>query len=119
MAKKNSKNNGKKFKNSWKERYFVLVNYESNCFELRYYENDKMQEFKGVVDLSNVSGIEVVNGTEIVKRYGKAAGKGQTLCLEIVSDKKTLVMSFMDVTVRMRWHTELKNIASNKKLDSI
>eukprot|EP01084_Bolivina_argentea_P125209 221865_1 len=90
-------------KGHWTKRYFVLVNYEKVFSELRYYQDTKLTKFKGMIDVSEVSKVQPIDGQESIKKYGK--GHGQ--CLELVTPSRTYVMSFKDISLRNQWKEEI------------
>eukprot|EP01083_Nonionella_stella_P265880 900092_1 len=113
--------------NTWKKRYFVLVKYKNDnkIYELRYYENDKLKKFKGVIECKLLTKIDTLLPNESAQKYGS---KDKIYILELITSKRTYVLNFKDGNIRNKWkeelikafdayNTNIKN-KTNKKSDS-
>eukprot|EP01083_Nonionella_stella_P084946 235242_1 len=86
----------------WGKRYFSLVNYEE-IYELRYYETDKKKKFKGVIVLTAITQVTVVQTEQATKKYGKS----NKWVLELTTSNRVYVLSYKTLDLMTRWEDEL------------
>ena len=105
---------------SWKLRYFQLVKYQNkkNNIELKYFENDKLTKFKGVIECQLIYKINIISSKEESnKKYGKDN------ILELMTEKRIYVLNFKTESLRKEWKNILETTIflnkDNNKINKI
>eukprot|EP01083_Nonionella_stella_P144514 451351_1 len=85
----------------WTKRYFVLVNYEQ-IYELRYYETDKKRKFKGLIVVTEITHVTVIETEQAKKKYGKS----NKWVLELSTSNRVYVLSYKTLAAMQEKRTK-------------
>lgn len=94
---------------SWKERYFLLCEYEMH-YQVRYYEDEKTKKYKGNINCDFIEDIKILPNTSIQK-YGKDK------VLELITEQRTYVVAGKDAKSRNMWYKSFKKVLFGEEID--
>jgi len=94
---------------SWKERYFILCEYEMH-YQVRYYEDENKKKYKGNINCDFIEDIKILPNTSIQK-YGKDK------VLELITEQRTYVVAGKDAKSRNMWYKSFKKVLFGEEID--